>query len=391
MQKSGTEAPLNMSSYNSIEKIKYTDDISDAVSLDEYIVFGNERNEEKYIVFKFYNNVNQKLLGMKFEVSQYDMHDNLIERSVVIYNNFLAKANSSFVPKAKLKALYACKRISVRLVQAAFDRVLWNEGEYVDNTYKFEHYARDEKYIEETERPKAQEAPKPPKKIGKDDTERFRLKNITKKNVAVFPKVFYWITSILLVIAIGVTVFLFPKYTKKFSLSGYDLELIADNNVRLWGYESDEDIINLPKLIKDAKNDKEYRVVAIGSGAFRHLSAHTVNLPASVTKIERGAFRYMKNLKTVSMIQEGNEGAVEVEARAFDSVTSLSVFYMKGAQLKKNCFYGCTNLVQITFNQTDVEKFVDLFGEDNHAATVIGFDGDYKQSDEFFKGVNKIL
>ena len=78
-----------MSSYNSIEKIKYTDDISDAVSLDEYIVFGNERNEEKYIVFKFYNNVNQKLLGMKFEVSQYDMHDNLIERSVVIYNNCL--------------------------------------------------------------------------------------------------------------------------------------------------------------------------------------------------------------------------------------------------------------------------------------------------------------
>ena len=91
------------------------------------------------------------------------------------------------------------------------------------------------------------------------------------------------------------------------------------------------------------------------------------------------------------MIQEGNEGAVEVEARAFDSVTSLSVFYMKGAQLKKNCFYGCKNLAQITFNQTDVERFVDLFGEDNHAATVIGFDGDYKQSDEFFKGVNKIL
>ena len=51
MQKNGTEAPLNMSSYNSIEKIKYTDDLSDAVSLDEYIVFGNERNEEKYIVF----------------------------------------------------------------------------------------------------------------------------------------------------------------------------------------------------------------------------------------------------------------------------------------------------------------------------------------------------
>ena len=59
-----------MSSYNSIEKIKYTDSLSDAVSLDEYIVFGNEKREEKYVVFRFSNNVDQKLLGMKFEVNQ---------------------------------------------------------------------------------------------------------------------------------------------------------------------------------------------------------------------------------------------------------------------------------------------------------------------------------
>lgn len=372
-----------MSSYNSIEKIKYTDDLSDAVSLDEYIVFGNERNEEKYVVFKFYNNVNQKLLGMKFEVSQYDMHDNLIERSVVIYNNFLAKANSSFVPKAKLKVLYACKRISVKLVQAAFDRVLWNEGEYVDNTYKFEHYARDEKYIEETERPKA-EPPKPKKKVSKDDTERFRSKDITKKNVAVFPKVFFWITSILIVVAIAVTIFLFPRYTKKFSISGYDLELMSDNHVRIWGYESDEDIIEVPRLIKDAKNDKEYQVVAIGNGAFRHLSAHTVKLPDTVTGIEKGAFRYMKNLRIVSCSAEN----VTVYAGAFDSVTSLTVFDMSGAQLMQNCFYGCTKLALITFDYTDVKQFVDLFGTDTYGAMpVINGTFKYGESEDFFEGV----
>ena len=374
-----------MSSYNSIEKIKYTDDLSDAVSLDEYIVFGNERNEEKYIVFKFYNNVNQKLLGMKFEVSQYDMHDNLIERSVVIYNNFLAKANSSFVPKAKLKVLYACKRISVRLVQAAFDRVLWNEGEYVDNTYKFEHYARDEKYIEEAERPKA-EPPKPKKKkVGKEDTERFRSKNIMKKNIAVFPKVFFWITSILLVIAIGVTVFLFPKYTKKFSLSGYDLELIADNNVRLWGCESDEEIIEVPKVIKDAKNNKEYQVVAVGSGAFRHLPARMVILPDSVTTIEKGAFRYMKNLQIVS---GGAQKNVTINAGAFDSVKSLTAFVMTGARLMQNCFYRCPNLALITFDYSEVKNFVDLFGTDTYGAMPsVSGTFRYGDSEDFFKGV----
>lgn len=367
-----------MSLFNSIEKIKYADNLSDAVSLEEYIVFGNEKAEEKYIVFKFSNNVDQKLLGLKFEVSQYDMNDNLIERSVVIYNNFLAKANSSFVPKAKLKVLYACKRISVKLLQAAFDRVLWNEGEYVDNTYKFEHYARDEKYIEETERPKA-EPPKPvSKKISRDETERFRAKNVTKKNIAVFPKVFYWITSILLVVAIGVTIWLFPKYSKTFTLEGYDLQTVSDGNVRIVGYEGNEERISVPQEIGD------YKVVAIGDGAFRRLSARMLTLPESVTSIEAGAFRKMDNLKTIRC---GSHG-VTVAAHAFDEIKSLVTFEMEGAKLMKNCFYGCSNLSQIIFSETDVDKFAELFGgAEKYVATVRYFTGIYKMSDTFFEGV----
>ena len=370
-----------MSSYNSVEKIKYTENLSDAVALDEYIVFGNERKEEKYILFRFYNNVDQKLLGMKFEVSQYDMHEHLIERSVVIYNNFLAKANSSFVPKAKLKVAYACTRISVRLIQAAFDRVMWNEGEYIDNTYKFEHYARDEKYIEENVRPKEQ-PPKPVKTKTEriDYTSRFTSKNITKKNIAVFPKVFYCITSILLVIAIAVAVWQFPKLTKRFTLHGYDLELIADNSVKLIGYEGEngEELI-VPETIDD------YRITRIGKGAFCYLSAKKISLPDSVTAIESGAFRSMQALETVSCASL----SITVDTKAFDSVTSLIEFDMAGAKLNKNCFYGCKNLSKITFYSTSVEKFVNLFGEITHAATVLTFEGNYTDSDSFFEGVNR--
>lgn len=365
-----------MSSYNSIEKIKYTDDLSDAVSLDEYIVFGNERAEEKYIVFKFFNNVNQKLIGMKFEVSQYDMHDHLIEKSVVIYNNFFAKANSSFVPKAKLKVMYACKRISVRLVQAAFDRVLWNEGEYIDNSYKFEHYARDEKYIDEAERPKEEPLPPPRKKVSRDDTERFRSKDITKKNVAVFPKVFFWLTSILLVIAIGVAVWLFPKYSKRFTLAGYDLELMADDNVRICGYEGDEETLIVPKELEG------YKIVGIGSGAFRYLSVRSVTLPDSITTIGEGAFRNLQNLNTVKCASEN----VTVDSLAFKDITSLKIFEMKGARLTKNCFYGCSNLSDITYGQTNVVKFVDLFGTESHTVKYIS-GSDIENPEEFFEGV----
>lgn len=369
-----------MSSYNSIEKIKYTDDLSDAVALNEYIMFGDERSEQKYIVFKFSNNVNQKLLGMKFEVSQYDMHDNLIEKSVVIYNNFLAKANSEFVPKAKLKVLYACKRISVKLLQAAFDRVLWNEGEYVDNSYKFEHYARDEKYIDEVERPKIAPPPPAPKKITKDDTERFRAKNVTKKNIAVFPKVFYWITSILLVVAIAVTVWLFPKFSDRFTLAGYDLEVLYDNRVQLCGYEGDEAEIVVPGEIE------EYVVVSVGSGAFRHLPATKITLPESVTRIGKGAFKNMRNLQSV----ECASSSVAVEGYAFEDVGSLTSFTMTGAQLMKNCFYGCSQLERITFAKTDVKKFLDLFGTTEHSAIIRAFIGEFELHADFFDGVKFI-
>lgn len=369
-----------MSSYNSIEKIKYTDNLSDAVSLNEYIVFGDERAEEKFIVFKFSNNVNQKLLGMKFEVSQYDMHDNLIEKSVVIYNNFLAKANSEFVPKAKLRVLYACKRISVKLVQAAFDRVLWNEGEYVDNTYKFEHYARDEKYIEETERPKETPPQTAYKKPTKDDTERFRLKNITKKNIAVFPKVFYWITSILLVIAIGVTIYLFPKFSDKFTVDNYDLQIVSGNTVRLIGYEGEEETLSVPETVGD------YQIVRIGKGAFRHLPMQTVQLPESIVAIESGAFRNMPSLKSVQCAAP----SVEVSANAFDGIVSLTSFEMPGAKLMKNCFHGCSRLAQIRFAETNVSKFLDLFGATEHGVTVRTFAGVYSQPDIFFEGVRFI-
>ena len=72
-----------MSSYNNIEKIKYASPDC-VVTLQEYIVFENERAEEKYVVFKFSNNVSQQLLGIEFEVSQYDIEGNLVEKSVVI-------------------------------------------------------------------------------------------------------------------------------------------------------------------------------------------------------------------------------------------------------------------------------------------------------------------
>ena len=51
-----------MNLFNRIEKVNYiSNNPNEFVSLQEYVIFDDERNQEKYVVFKFVNNLNQSL------------------------------------------------------------------------------------------------------------------------------------------------------------------------------------------------------------------------------------------------------------------------------------------------------------------------------------------
>ena len=281
-----------MSSYNNIEKIKYTKNTSEVINLNEYIVFEDERAEEKYIVFKFVNNVNQQLLGMEFEVSQYDIDNALVESSVVIYDNFLANPNEEFVPNAKLKVNYACKTISIKLRKAAYDRFLWNEGEYEDNSYKFAHYYEDEK---KTPPPVTENKGKKQKedKKKKDSGKKFEVKNQTKKNIARFPAVFLTLVFIIVSAFVGVSLYFFEKNSDRFTIDDFKLRVVDGNSVSIYGYVGDESDIEIPETIGD------YYVVKIDSGAFTDCNIKVVTITASVT-IEKYAFVNCKKLEYIS-------------------------------------------------------------------------------------------
>ena len=281
-----------MSSFNNIEKIKYKKSTSEVVNLKEYIVFENERAEEKYIVFKFVNNVNQQLLGMEFEVSQYNIDNELIETSIVICDKFLAKANEEFVPEAKLKVNYDCKTISVKLIKAAFDRFLWNEGEYEDNTYKFEHYYRDE----QSQKP----APVIEKQVKKEEVEKkkkikgkkFELKNQTKKNIARFPAVFLAIVFILVCAFVGGSLYFFRERSDSFTIDSFKLRILYGNEVSIYGYVGDKEELEIPYKIGD------YYVVKIDGGAFTDCTFKSVYINTSLT-IEKHAFVNCKKLSFI--------------------------------------------------------------------------------------------
>ena len=187
-----------MSSFNTVTKIRYTDKSSDPVTLGEYIVFQDDKSKRKYIVFRFNNNVTQQLLGMQFEVCQYNVDNNLIEKSVVVYDKFLAGAEEEFVPKAKLRVSYNCSTISVRLIQAAFDRFVWKEGEFHDNTYKFGMFYNDETHPKEEESETDKKAKKTKKikdkKVKPEKQKKskhpFIMRDATTRNLTKLPLVF---------------------------------------------------------------------------------------------------------------------------------------------------------------------------------------------------------
>ena len=277
-----------MSLYNNIEKIKYSKNTSDVVNLREYILFENEREQVKYMVFKFVNEVNQQLLGMEFEVSQYNLDGALIETSVVIYDRLLAKANEEFVPNAKLKVNYGCKTISVRLLKAAYDRFLWNEGEYEDNSYKFEHYYSDEHPQKAASAPETKQS-KPRKEKRNTGGKKFEIKRQTKKNIARFPAVFLAIIFIAVSAVVGVSLYFFEKTSTRFTIEDFKLRVVYENNVSIYGYIGDKEIVEIPQTLGD------YNVIMIESGAFTDGKMKEININADVT-IEESAFVDCKKL-----------------------------------------------------------------------------------------------
>ncbi|MDE7082445.1 MAG: leucine-rich repeat domain-containing protein [Clostridia bacterium] len=353
-----------MSSYNNIEKIKYAS-ADCVVTLREYIVFEDERAEEKFVVFKFSNNVSQQLLGMEFEVSQYDIDGNLVEKSVVIYNKFLAKPDQPFVPNAKLKVNYLCKTLSVRLVQAAFDRFIWKEGKYLDNSYKFEHYARDEdteaaKYAAPVKQVKVKEPkpdPAPKRRKGKLP---FTAKNSMRKNIARFPGVFNFFVCILIFVAIGLSIYFFNDRSTSFTLDNYDLKILDanTNTVTVTGYEGDGKNITIPATIG------EYTVVRISGDAFKNSEITSVKFNSPSLYIESSAFEGCKSLKTVS-----SSGEITVTGYAFKDCTRLESITLPNSILFTNSLANCTKVSYLEFGKTSAVTLSALFGG-NAPATV---------------------
>ena len=353
-----------MSSYNSITKIKYTGTPTDVVTLQEYILFQDDKAKKKYIIFHFINNVTQQLLGMQFEVCQYNADGNLIEKSVVVYNKFLAGAEEAFVPKAKLRVSFYCSTISIRIIQAAYDRFVWKEGEFEDNCYKFDHFFQDEqllatnaengkkskRQLKAEGKDKKEKQVKPPRPEKRKKSKRpFIMKDATKKTQSRFPKFFNVVAMLAVIAFVVTTLILFKTDGKTFTDGDYDLRIVhvdpvlKETEVAIYGYNGSRTDIIIPAKIGN------YIVVKVDSGAFENSKIKTVEFKGDDIIIERGAFKNCANLTKVW----SDDKYVVIQELAFTECPALVSVNLPNGTLTAGAFAGCTGIKELVYLNVD--------------------------------------
>lgn len=358
-----------MSSFNIIEKFKYNQNKDDIVSLREYIIFDDEDDKKKFVLFKFCNNVNQRLQEFKFELKQYDENDNLVETLVFSYNKLNEEGLSEFVPEAKVKVNYLCKEISIKLIYARFESVYWENNEFKKIPYTFDEY-KDSKY----KKPEAKklEKQKPVNKVKKKKS-NFTKIDISKKNRVVIPVIFKVFNVLLLIAGIIVISFIFKNDKKDFSDEYFNYEF-KDDFVVISSLNCNDLDITIPESIRG------YKVKEIKSYAFENTNIKSVNILGSDVIINKNAFQNstIESIKgdveiiceyafdgCVSLDYVELNGVKEIKSYAFMNCTSLVSLEVEDAFIYADALKNCNNLERLHFNNTLCNKLGELFSVTN--------------------------
>ncbi len=404
-----------MNSFNNIVRIKYSENKESVVSLDEYILLADERKNEKYAIFKLFNNLNQELYGVKFEIVQYNENGNIIEKNIVNYNQVIIKKNASFIPEAKLPILPSCVRISFNLLYAHFSTTIWEEGNFRPIAIRFDVYKKDipqtktkKELKKELKLAKINEkiftleernAEKARRKLEKDlynfsedssssigRKNKFILKDLTKKQKPVFAKFLSIVLSLALVALISISVitssFVSISYydnlvsVEEFDFNyeegivkGYYGENLNPELQKTYTFEHNYTIsqyfnygLNYVGYLVDIndkpdlgeKQSRTFEVVEIGSKAFKGSKIESITLPSTVVKFGKDAFKNSTKLNKIRFAEIENLYTLDVDClrnTGFEVVELNSVL-----TVEDGAFADCKNLEVVKLSQAQVEK-----------------------------------
>lgn len=369
-----------MNSINSIRKVKYSDNRDSIVSLKEYICFENELEKKQYAIFKFQNNLNQKLSKMTFDVMQYDSENFMIRKTTINYEDFVAERGELFVPKMKMQFDIFTDHIEIELKYAKFERVEWVDGvmkpipytldEFRDNKEKPEKKSSKEEKLLEKQRIKEI------KRNNKANEKRtIAVNDVTKKNKPLISAVLATMMSLALVAFVVVSVVLFEMKSPLFSIGEFTYKKLDKDTVSIYKFNGGTDEVTISDKVDN------YDIVLVDKKAFKNSKITSLTLMSPI-EIGISSFENCEHLSKIegiefitnigdfgfkNCISLTNFSSTELDSvgvGAFEGCISLSNVSIHNATIDSNAFKGDSKLTQLDIRDTKTNSLYGIFNFD---------------------------
>ena len=365
-----------MSSTN-FEKIIYDSTDPSPVSLMEYLIFSEE--DSKYLVFKFRNNLNQRLHSITVQVDCYDSDYSLIERSTVTFNELDIRQGALFVPSKKMKVDVSTTNIKVSLINAKFML-----SEYIQNELRPLSIDDNNELSQKDSKKQAKYQLKIEKKLAKirnskKNKNKYKFKSVMKKRTPSYTRFLTIILSVLAVIYIFVSSYFYvDMYAIKFTYKEVTYE-IKNDALYVSSVSPYEESVNIPDRLEVTKNFKTYRynVVGISEKAFEKSNVKVLTINSKVT-VSQAAFANSKieNIVNSDLITSIGDYAFEnctnlssIEAEnctyvgrfAFANCSSLKELIMPNATVAQDSFKGLKSFDTLSIKDTTTDSFANIF------------------------------
>lgn len=372
-----------MSSFNKIKKVIYQSPSTLVISLKEYIIFEDESNKDKFLVFKFEKNLVQKLLTFICEIKQYDENNCLIASSEFKCSEEYSRDKREFVPFGKFRIDYKTTKIECNLVYAKFERSTFENGILKDTSKDFDEYIGQEydkiqklnkkelkkaykkeikrkKYEEKLENKKAKydlKILKIKNNINEGKYKRKELKQIFKREQIINKykpgkgnkglKIFLSVVSLLGII-VGVIITSYTKIEYLNNDLNYSLVSFEDKTVIISSYEGiKNEVVTIPKTSKYKRNIYFQEVIDYISKKSTFNPFDPFYYEFQVIGVEKGGFKNSK----ISQVKISPDSIFLKDEAFYNTPNLTSIDYDKITSIGQKCFY---NSGLVSFNSSSL-------------------------------------
>ena len=378
-----------MNSINEIAKYKYEFNNNSPVNLDEYIILYDEALDERYLIFKLYNNLSEILHKAECRVRIYNENNFLLEDIKFKFNGDYS-SNEYFVPEFKLKINSKITSLKFDVEYLEFETLKYEDGEIKKIPQTMDDFMGDEtpdkvvvkkqnKWTKKQDKLKY----KTTKKVVKKDNKRKYITDVKKANRTNLPIVLTVIFSIIVIAYFVGALILYKRTTNVLSDMYCDYRITNDGAISLVENYNETRSLSVPdeidgrkvtKITKEAfKNNKKIEeitlsyYVEIGESAFENCeNLKTINNSYFITRIDKNAFKGTKVIIN-DLINVGYIGE-----DAFSNNPTTKELYMPNVKLGSKSLSGYTNLEVLEYRELESSKSLnEIFGENNNSINTL--------------------